>query len=614
MQQMSHGAPARAVRRMTAQAISARIESAVHLLNARRFDEARQLYDEILVAEPAHPLALAGIGHIAYLNNQLQQGFDFFASAAAAHPDHAIILAGLAQGHGLLGRGDEAVICLERAIELAPRDARYRANLADALTRLGRIDQAIVQYRAAIDLDPGNAVTHLGLGIALFGRNNGLAEHHLRRAVALGSNLPEASHSLAFLLMERSEHEEALHHAETAYLAEPGRASFMVTYGRLLTETSRLDEARRIIQRCLALAPYDIDALEASARLSLLDGEGDVAFRRLAATVRRAPGDVEGVVALARTFAAAGRLDDALRFAEEALALSAAHPEATTIRRRLLLATGRFAEAAAGTQTADADLVYAGDNMDAGEALLLSRFFRSSAEDAPLLLSDRTTGILLAHVEGLEVYEAAEPPRDAASLVRHASVARLDPAHIPGRLPYLAARPGNTVRWAEALASFPAPRVGVTWCVRPEMVSLRDMMEAVPAAATVVSLTEGSRRHDLQDWPGIVDAGCRFETRADLVAAIDALDAVIACDGLAAHVAGALGKSGVVLVPENLPWCWAHENGRSLWYPSLQVLPIPIALKDRPAAIERLAEHVRAILAIPAEGHLSDPTARAAAS
>jgi tetratricopeptide (TPR) repeat protein len=599
---------------MTAQAISARIESAVHLLNARRFDDARQLYDEILAAEPTHPLALAGIGHIAYLNNQLQQGFDFFASAAAAHPDHPIILAGLAQGHGLLGRGKEAVICLERAIELAPRDARYRANLADALTRLSLIDQAIVQYQAAIDLDPRNAVTHLGLGIALFGRNKMLAEQHLRHAVALGPGLPEASHSLALLLTERSEYGEALRHAETAYLAEPGRASFMVTYARLLTETGCPEEARRMVQRCLALAPYDIDALEASARLSLLDGEGDGALRPLASAVRRSPGNAEGLIALARTFAAAGRLNDALKCAEEALALSAGHPEATAIRRRLLLATGRFTEAETGAQTVEADLVYVADNMDAGEALLFSRFLLSSAGSTPpLLLCDRMVGILLAHVEGLEVYATAEPPPAAVSLVAHASLARLDPTHFSGQMPYLTPHPDNTAAWTEAFSLYPAPRIGLTWSARPEAASLGDLVEATPVDATLVSLAQGLRRHDLRDWPRIVDAGCRLDTHADLVAAVASLDAVIACNSLAAHVAGALGKPGVVLVPENLPWCWAHENGRSLWYPSLQVFPIPVARKDRPEALDRLAERVAAMLAVSAERRLPRPATQAIA-
>jgi tetratricopeptide (TPR) repeat protein len=588
---------------MTAEAIAARIESAVHLLNSRRFEEARQLYEDILATEPMHPLALAGIGHIAYLNGQEQQGFDVFAAAATVYPNHPVLLAGLAHGHGLLGRSEEAVVCLERAIELDPSEPRYHTNLAETLTRLKRVDEAIAQYQVALGLDEANALTHLSLGIALFGRNNRLAEHHLRHAVALGRNLPEASHSLALLLMERRDQDEALQHAESAYLAEPGRALFMVTYGRLLTEKRRFDEARRIIRRCLALAPYDIDALEASARLSLLDGEVDAALQLLATAVRRAPKNVEGVVALARTCAAAGRLEDALKVADQALALSAEHAEATAIRQRLLLATGRFAEASADAPAIDADIVYAGRNMDAGEALLLSRFVRPSGEEAaPLVLSDRNTGILLAHVQGLAIYEAPELPAEAASLTRYGAYARPEPEHAQRQVPYLAALSDISACWRGALAAFPSPRIGLTWCSRPDMVSLAEMLEAVPAGATPVSLMQGPERHDLRDWPAVVDAGCRFETHADLIAAVASLDVVVVCDGLAAHVAGALGKAGVVVVPENLPWCWAHDNGRSVWYPSLQVFTVPIALKGRPAAIERLAASISALTFVPTAG------------
>jgi hypothetical protein len=48
------------------------------------------------------------------------------------------------------------------------------------------------------------------------------------------------------------------------------------------------------------------------------------------------------------------------------------------------------------------------------------------------------------------------------------------------------------------------------------------------------------------------------------------MDFVVVSDGLAACLAGAMGKPGVVAVPVWRPWPWRAENGRSIWYPSLE--------------------------------------------
>jgi ADP-heptose:LPS heptosyltransferase len=59
----------------------------------------------------------------------------------------------------------------------------------------------------------------------------------------------------------------------------------------------------------------------------------------------------------------------------------------------------------------------------------------------------------------------------------------------------------------------------------------------------------------------------------ELAAAIAAFDFVITSDSIAAHIAGALAKPGFVLVPAGCPWYWRAEQGRSVWYPSLEIIP-----------------------------------------
>ena len=58
-----------------------------------------------------------------------------------------------------------------------------------------------------------------------------------------------------------------------------------------------------------------------------------------------------------------------------------------------------------------------------------------------------------------------------------------------------------------------------------------------------------------------------------LLALIDLCDVVLTIDNVTAHLAGALGKASIVLVPTGRGryWYWGGEE-RSIWYPSLKLV------------------------------------------
>jgi tetratricopeptide (TPR) repeat protein/ADP-heptose:LPS heptosyltransferase len=72
-----------------------------------------------------------------------------------------------------------------------------------------------------------------------------------------------------------------------------------------------------------------------------------------------------------------------------------------------------------------------------------------------------------------------------------------------------------------------------------------------------------------------------FTDLDSLAALITACDLVITCSNSTAHLAGALGKETYLLVPfgRGRHWYWSHigNDGRSLWYPSVHVIPQTIA-------------------------------------
>ena len=59
-----------------------------------------------------------------------------------------------------------------------------------------------------------------------------------------------------------------------------------------------------------------------------------------------------------------------------------------------------------------------------------------------------------------------------------------------------------------------------------------------------------------------------------LVSQINMCDMVVTTSNVTAHLAGAIGKKGVVLLPYSRGkiWYWHKGEGPSLWYPSLHLI------------------------------------------
>ena len=65
--------------------------------------------------------------------------------------------------------------------------------------------------------------------------------------------------------------------------------------------------------------------------------------------------------------------------------------------------------------------------------------------------------------------------------------------------------------------------------------------------------------------------GCRLEDFSDTAAAIENLDLIVAIDTSVAHLAGAMGKSTYLLLPQVPDWRWLLDCDDSPWYPTLRL-------------------------------------------
>ena len=192
-------------------------------------EERRACLEKALELDPNYDEAHYNLGVTYRLAGELTLARHHLELAVALDPNYALAHAEL--GWTLVGsarsaRGDEqaralrnsAVMHLELALSLEP--TLYWANLylALALEGLDRPRGAKIQYEAAIRRHPNESLAHAFYGDFLGNRygNIPLAEHHLRRAVALDPEEPSAHLCLGKFLKKRGNHAEARRHLRRA--------------------------------------------------------------------------------------------------------------------------------------------------------------------------------------------------------------------------------------------------------------------------------------------------------------------------------------------------------------------------------------------------------------
>jgi ADP-heptose:LPS heptosyltransferase len=153
--------------------------------------------------------------------------------------------------------------------------------------------------------------------------------------------------------------------------------------------------------------------------------------------------------------------------------------------------------------------------------------------------------------------------------------------------PYLVADAAR-VQELRQLVRRPGKRIcGVSWSSKREeigqgkSISLAQMLEPLASDALhFVNLQYGDtaeERAALLRERGIevqsVDQVDNFNDIDGLAALIEACDVVVTTSNTTVHLAGALGKDTLLLLPRGRSrlWYWGHDQIRSIWYPPVRI-------------------------------------------
>jgi tetratricopeptide (TPR) repeat protein len=513
---------------------------------------AATLYAQVLEREHDNAAAHCGLGDVWLAQGRAEEALDSY--ELAAHFDPRSVPARRGCGSALLAleRDAEALTILAALAAEAPDNAAVRFWHGRALKSAGTLAAARGEFEAAAQLAQTRADYANLAGYTAFQLGDyPAARRWLTQALAAAPASAEARHNLGLLALETGDPAAALANLEGARAVSPQPAATQAAIGHALRDLGRLPAA---------IAAYD-------AALALDPGLGDALLNRCYARLMRedyALGWDEYEQRFAATGTGAGGTG-APRWNGEPLGA-----------RRLLI----YGEQGLGDEIMFAScvpeaLARAGGPVTIACDPRLAALFRRAFPAAAVVEAPRGARVARAPLPAADV----EIPVGSLPRLFRGSVAAFAAAQ-----PFLRADPARVAYWRQRLSALQdGPWLALAW--RGGSLRTRSHQRSLPlaACAPLFGLGHGLVSVQYGDSAGEIAAlqaadgplvHAFPEALADLdetAAVLAAVDGVVTVDNTIAHLAGALGRPGCVLLPASPEWRYPRSGSRWPWYPNLRL-------------------------------------------
>ncbi|SRR5579859_452646 len=393
--------------------------------------------------------------------------------------------------------------------------------------RAERLDEAEQLFLRVIAADPRHAEAHHRLGVIAHRRGRWAeAAEHIQKAIGIGGGSAGHHFNLALALHELDRYEDAAEACRAALRLKPGFVPALYMLGLALKDMGRLDEAITAYQAASSHDPDFAEAHYGEAYARLLAGDFAAGWKKFEWRRRLTPQRVaypqpqwtgQDIAGRTLLIHAEQGIGDTIQFARY-VPLPAAHGARVILEVQPSLV--RLLSGLADQVIGFGDPVPAADFQCPMMSLPLALGGGNPA-DGPYLSADRREG------------------------------------------------PGGT-------------RIGIVWRGNPEHIDDRRRSITAEAMArcfagfdvTLVCLQKDRTEAELAAFAGqrLLDAAPELSDFAETASVIAGLDLVISVDTAVAHLAGALGVPGRVLLAYAPDWRWRLERDDSDWYPSLRLV------------------------------------------
>lgn len=202
--------------------LEAQLDLAIEHHQAGRFDEAEQLYRDILLAAPHHRDALHLLGAVAHQTGRNAEAIQLIQRAITIDGSQSVFHNSLGSVYQSLGHLAAAAACYQQSVALDRNYPEGHNNLGMVLIDLGRHAEAATLLERAVQLRPeyANAHNNLGIALKLLGRF-AEATAAFRRGLQSRDSFWEAHFQLGNILKDQGRVAEAIESYERVLEFEP---------------------------------------------------------------------------------------------------------------------------------------------------------------------------------------------------------------------------------------------------------------------------------------------------------------------------------------------------------------------------------------------------------
>lgn len=592
------------------------LQQALQLLNGGNLPMAGQLFEGVLQQEPHNFVALNGRGFIALQQNRLPQSAADFQQSLGVNQKQSFAHKMLGIAQGAMGQFDASMQSFTAALALDPKDPEVYFNRANFRFQAGQAQEALADLDSAIKLrgsylEARSNRANLLIQLSDFAR----AEKDLDYLVAKVTNNPDIWVALGLAKHKIGKQREAMQCNERALKLVPNHPDALLNSSSVTYEQDEYSAALGWAERALAATPKRAEAHYAKAQALMALSRFDEAMVSYSEAIELNPNYAEAWMGRGLTKARLRDLGGAVVDYDRAVVLRSDYDEAIFNKGHVHLEhrefdagwaayEHRFGMSSLGIVNLSGIAVWDGKPLSGkllvrceqglGDQILFASVLPDLLKQVPnvcLQLEPRLVPLFQRSFPGIEVIskDKKQPP-DVAAQICIGSLPQFyrktETDFTVAQVPYLIADATKTEAMRQALAPNGEKIIGVNWrsfrnkYADDKSIELKDLaaLFALPNC-TIVNLQYGDTKDEIRAAEA---AGLYFNKAVtvdltkdiDGVASLlDACDVVVSVSNSTAHIAGALGKPVLLMLPYRTGklWYWSEAKGEgSLWYPTIK--------------------------------------------
>lgn len=585
-------------------------------LNSGNLPVAAQLFNQVLEVEPQNFAALNGRGFVALQQNRLPQSAADFQGSLAVNPKQAFAQKMLGIVLGAMGRFEGSMQAFSAALALDAKDPEVFFNRANFRFQAGQVEEALADLDAAIKLrgsylEARSNRANLLIQTEQFAR----AEKDLSVLVNKITNNPDLWVALGYVRHQLGRDKEALQCFEKALAINPNHPDALMNSANAYHALGQYTEALSSADKALAVTPDRPEAQVSRGRILYEMGLFEASKSSYDLAIGLNSNYAEAWMGRGLANAALNDLSAALHDYDQAFAIRPDFYDAPFNKSHMLLAHRDFEQGWPayeyriqvpavgikplpdipiwdGTPLAGKLLVRGEQGL--GDQILFASVLPDLLNRQPhvcLQLEPRLVPLFQRSFPKIDVMSREKkPPADVVAQVCIGSLPqyfRKNEADFRNaQVPYLKADPERTATLRKTLAPNGERIIGLNWrsfrgqYADNKSAELKDMAAifAIPNC-TIVNLQYGDVKDELIAAKAV---GLNFNKSVSIdltkdidgvASLLDACEVVVSVSNSTAHIAGALGKPVLLMLPYRTGklWYWSEAKGEgSLWYPTVK--------------------------------------------